>query len=224
VWLQNPKSYIPIDRKKVIADCCALLQPSRELRKKLMEHAKKLLNGDKITREQYIDLTSGLAAKNLLMKKTMGDPDEFTDKTLIEIEEEIKAEAREEGRKEKEPEIERLTDDNKELEQHNKSLKGEVESHKPYKDFFEAQCKKSAKNRTRAFLILAVILIISSIIPQVFSLDWIWRVPLVILSIALTLFTAYFGKGLKTESRRLYKWIYNKKLKELPNGKSAYKQ
>lgn len=93
VWLQSPARVTSINRRKMIADCYAALQPSKSLLKKYRQEIDKLRKEEKITEDEYYMLRQHRAALNLLEDLTLGDPDNFSEKTPEEILEAIKRES-----------------------------------------------------------------------------------------------------------------------------------
>lgn len=85
VWLQSPTKVISLNKRKMIADCYAAVQPSKTLMKKYRNEIDKLREEDKITQDEYYLLRTHRVALNLLEDKTLGDPDNFSDKTPEEI-------------------------------------------------------------------------------------------------------------------------------------------
>jgi hypothetical protein len=92
VWLQSPARVVSINKRKMIADCYAAVQPSKVLMKKYRQEIDKLRNENKINEDEYYLLRAHRTALNLLEEKTLGDPDNFTDKTPEEILEVIRQE------------------------------------------------------------------------------------------------------------------------------------
>lgn len=100
VWLQSPARVTSINRKKMIADCYAAVQPSKIMVKKYRQEIEKLRTEGKIGENEYYLLRTHRAALNLLEEKTLGDPDNFTEKTFEEILELVRQEYQaESGRK-----------------------------------------------------------------------------------------------------------------------------
>ncbi|MDP2966004.1 MAG: OmpH family outer membrane protein [Pelolinea sp.] len=102
MWLNSP---IKIDlqnisKKKLIANCYAALQPTKQLKKLYLVEvekveADKLLSGDEINL-----LKTSNVAEELLQGKTFGDPKKLTSQTPIEIMNEIKTREKTIARKE----------------------------------------------------------------------------------------------------------------------------
>lgn len=97
VWLQSPAKVFSLNEKKIISDCYAALQPNVILIKKFLNEIEKLKSEKKINNDEYYLLRTHRVAMELLGEKTMGDPNNFTDKTPEEIIDEIKEGIRKEG-------------------------------------------------------------------------------------------------------------------------------
>jgi hypothetical protein len=92
VWLQSPARVASINKRKLIAECYAALQPSPTLLRKYLNEVDQLKDSGKINDEEYYLLRTQRSAMNLLNEKTLGDPDNFTYKTPEEILDLIKQE------------------------------------------------------------------------------------------------------------------------------------
>lgn len=90
VWLQSPAKLHKVNEQKIIADCYAALQPSPLLLKRYLDKLEKLKSEGKINYDEYYMLRTHRSAHNLLEEKTMGDPNNFTDRTPQEILNQIK--------------------------------------------------------------------------------------------------------------------------------------
>lgn len=99
VWLQSPTKVLPLNEKKIIADCYAALQPNDTLIKKFLNEVEKLKGEKKISDDEHYLLRTHRVAMELLEEKTMGDSNNFTDKTSEEILEEIREGIKREGEK-----------------------------------------------------------------------------------------------------------------------------
>jgi hypothetical protein len=91
-WLQSPARVTSINRRRMIADCYAAVQPSKVLMKKYLQEIERLKNDQKVTEDEYYLLRTHRTALNLLENLTLGDPDNFSDKTPEEILEAMRAE------------------------------------------------------------------------------------------------------------------------------------
>ncbi|WP_366923196.1 hypothetical protein MFMK1_000051 [Metallumcola ferriviriculae] len=94
LWLQSPSKVEVLNKKKLMAECYAALQPNEILLKKYVKQLDKLYGDALVTNEQYYLLRTYQGAMNLLQDKTMGDIDNFTDKMPLEIYEEMQNQIR----------------------------------------------------------------------------------------------------------------------------------
>ena len=99
IWIYSPTAIEKVNQKKIISDCYAAMQPSRHLRKVFINTVERLLTRGDVSEEEAILLKESRSARNLLQEKTLGDPDLFTDKTPLEILEDIRNQIRMEERK-----------------------------------------------------------------------------------------------------------------------------
>lgn len=90
VWIQSPVKFYNLNEKKFLADCYAALQPNESLLKKYMDQMEKLKNKEEISEEQYYLMKTNRTAMNLLQDLTLGDQNNFTDRTPEEIWEEMR--------------------------------------------------------------------------------------------------------------------------------------
>lgn len=91
LWIQSPSKIDEINKKRLIASCFAATEPTKAMIKKLTETADRLKVEGTITGEDVVLLKQSRVARNLLQEETLGDPNRFTDKTVIEILDEIRA-------------------------------------------------------------------------------------------------------------------------------------
>ncbi len=97
LWLESPIESSGLSAKRMIADCTAALQPDAILLRKLVFEAKKLLDEKKVTPNEFLALRGSRVAYEMLAEKTLCDPDAFTDKTALEVIEDMRREAAEKG-------------------------------------------------------------------------------------------------------------------------------
>lgn len=97
LWLQSPAKIFEINKRKIIADCYAALQPSRKLIQKYVMEIDKWRREDRIDANSYYLLRSDSLAYDLLEEKTFGDDESFNSLTLEEIHREIKVEMQKEA-------------------------------------------------------------------------------------------------------------------------------
>lgn len=89
IWLNSPSKATEIVKKKIIADCYALTQPSSELIKAYLFEVDKLRKNNKISSDEHLLLRTHQGAYKILNSKTYGDAREFTSATPYEILEQI---------------------------------------------------------------------------------------------------------------------------------------
>ncbi|MCX6262890.1 MAG: DUF308 domain-containing protein, partial [Bacteroidia bacterium] len=89
IWLNTPDKAVEIIKKKIIADCYALTQPSAELIKAYLLEVDKLRKSNKISIDEHLLLRTHQGAYKILNSKTYGDAREFTSGTPYEILEQI---------------------------------------------------------------------------------------------------------------------------------------
>ncbi len=94
LWAQSPTLVRTIISKNLIADCYVVLQPDHVLLKKYVERVENLRNQQCITQDEYLLLRSHRLSISLLSDKTLGDVDNFTDRTPEEILEDVMRSAR----------------------------------------------------------------------------------------------------------------------------------
>lgn len=96
VWIQSPARVNEVNEKRMIANCYAALQPSKTMMKQLIDAAERLKHDGTITEQDVTLLKQSRVARNLLQEETLGDPNRFSDKTVTEILDEIRAGIRKE--------------------------------------------------------------------------------------------------------------------------------
>lgn len=85
LWTQAPSNFIAINQKRLIANCYAALQPTKNLLKKYTVAAEKELEKGTITNEEYFLLKESRIARNFLVDETLNDVNRFTEDTIPEI-------------------------------------------------------------------------------------------------------------------------------------------
>lgn len=214
VWLQTPTKVLPLNEKKIIADCYAALQPNDLLIKKYLNELGKLKTEKKINEDEYYLLRTHRVAMDLLEEKTMGDPNNFTDKTSEEILEEIRGKIKaEEGQKYLE-----------EKKNHSETLK-ELDRIKKEKEVIEQNIEKRGEQISTilgriVFGILIFLFILGTIL-QVFPNALGNRVYLRIALLIITLFLGFLSvttgfniKGLRDKIKIYFKSYVIKFIRE----------
>lgn len=215
VWLQSPAKVLSLNEKKIIADCYAALQPNDTLIKKFLSEVEKLRNEKKISDDEYYLLRTHRVAMELLEEKTMGDLNNFTDKTSEEILEEIRKGIKKEGE-------EKYL---KEKEHHNETAI-KLDTTEKEKKGIERNIEKRAEKISAIFgQILFAILLILFIFGTAaqFSHNFLnnhplLRVILIFITVLLGLFSVATGfniKGFKDKiknriKRKIIEWLIGK--------------
>jgi hypothetical protein len=92
LWGQSPSSdfLYSINQKKLISNCYASMQPTKQLLKKFADAAEREYKKGTVNKDEYTLLKVSRMARNLLSEETLNDPDLFTEKTIPEILEEMR--------------------------------------------------------------------------------------------------------------------------------------
>lgn len=206
IWLQSPAKISEVNEKKIIADCYAALRPSDALLRKYLNEIERLKREAKINEEEYYLLRTHRISLNLLEELTLGNPDNFTDRTPEEILDEIRKSIRREEEKKYLEEKESHDGTKAELKQsyvERKSLQRTV-------DQVEVHSRKITKVISAtlgAFLILSAIICVSDSI-----LNWSrgnMKIVLKIGAIGLALLSIVFGFNIKNARAPLDRFINN---------------
>ncbi len=89
IWLRSPISTYNLNKKKLIADAYAAVQPDDSLIQRYISEVEKLKkSGDLSEDEHHLLRTHGVAI-NILTDKTLGDAEKFFDRTSFEVLEDI---------------------------------------------------------------------------------------------------------------------------------------
>jgi hypothetical protein len=99
MWIRSPTKAKNVAEKRLIADCYAATQPTKEMARRLFSAAQRLKSQGEIDQEEVTLLTQSRVARNLLQEETLGDPERFSDRTILDILEELRRGIREEERK-----------------------------------------------------------------------------------------------------------------------------
>jgi len=97
LWLQSPAKIFEINKRKILADCCAALKPDAKLIKKYLSEVEKLRSDEQIDENAYYFLRRDSMVFELLEEKTMGDADSFDSSVLTDIYSEITSEIKQEA-------------------------------------------------------------------------------------------------------------------------------
>ncbi len=95
LWLKKPLSAPDLPRRRLIADYFAALQPNERFWRRYLSEIDKLEKTGQLSQEDYFALRHSLGAKKALMDFTRGEEKVFTQGTVTEILEFVRAEMRE---------------------------------------------------------------------------------------------------------------------------------
>lgn len=97
LWLHEPTKIEQMNEQQIVSHAYLAFQASPALIEKISESVKSLKERGDITDEQCYALMGNQLVRERIAKRTLGDPNAFTDSTPLEILREIQAEARKEG-------------------------------------------------------------------------------------------------------------------------------
>ena len=89
IWLQQPTKMLNLNRKRLIADAYAAIQPDRALIKRYLTEVDALKRKGEISNDEYYLLRSNRVSFNLLSEKTKNDSHNFESRTTREIMDEL---------------------------------------------------------------------------------------------------------------------------------------
>lgn len=72
LWMNKPTYAVKINRKRLIADCLAAIEPSPALMERFLEVVEALKQRRAITEEEYLVVRSDRVGRELLMQRTLG--------------------------------------------------------------------------------------------------------------------------------------------------------
>jgi len=193
LWLQSPAKIFKINRRKIIADCYASLQPDAKLIKKYVMEVDKLKNEDKIDENTYYLLRRDSMALKLLEEKTLGDADSFDSSVLAEIYNEMKSEMQKE--------VSQKYWDEKEEHSNTREKYADLKNnHRQLESSIENRASQIAKTTSNFLLIiiifLSVIGVLVQIIPSLLQKSPQIRVGLIITYFLIGLLNVFYGFNL----------------------------
>ncbi len=121
LWINSHKK-IEFNKEKFIASCYNAIKPSDALKDRLIEIVEQCKDDRAITEESAYHLIESKEVERMLVDKTLGDPNLFTSKTVLEIEKELNEKIKAPFKKE----IEKLNKTNKNNKHTINNLKNEV--------------------------------------------------------------------------------------------------
>ena len=98
VWLNTPVAVMKVNEKRLIANCYAALQPSKDMIRMLVEKAEKMNDEGEIRDEDVALLKISRVARNILQKNTLGDLERFDNVNISAIVRQTRLDIRNEER------------------------------------------------------------------------------------------------------------------------------
>jgi hypothetical protein len=91
VWLKKPQAAPSLPRRQILADCFAALEPGGRVWDRYLEEINRLGSRGRASENDLMLLRYSTEAQRSLMDRTMGDPDQVTAETVVEILDKVKA-------------------------------------------------------------------------------------------------------------------------------------
>lgn len=170
VWMQSPAKWIKINEKKMLADCMAAIQPDDLFVKKMVEEARKLKNSGKVSEDEFLAVSRSYFVHDMLMKKTLGDPEAVNGSSIEEVLKKIRADAA------YLPEQQLLAEKTKNDELETRLKDYERESIEKYTKANVAIRKFTGYLFNLLFVISLVLLVASIVIPFLSNISIFWKV------------------------------------------------
>jgi hypothetical protein len=206
IWLDSPNVATSINKRKLIANCYAALNPSVELIKRFVEIVDDLRRRDKITEDEYLLIRRDRIGRDLLVEKTYGEPNRLTPGLAASM----VAEAKERMRQEQHDELvrqQRLTSDlTQELTALRARETGRIRRRQMRADRFAEVVSWVVVALVGVFCVLSII--VASYSPHWLP-DWL-RYILLGLATLFGVGGALFGINVKDSRQVLRRWVSRK--------------
>ena len=98
LWLKQPIDASELPSKQLLANCYAALTPRRELWRRYVDEADRLLERGAVSEEDHTVLKFSLEASALLQEHTMGSPERVSENMVLEILSQVKTKMGSEAR------------------------------------------------------------------------------------------------------------------------------
>ncbi|TRZ53401.1 hypothetical protein D4S03_01845 [bacterium] len=217
LWGQSSSIAInSINQKKLISNCFAAMQPTKQLLKKYIEAAEREYQKGTVTEDEYTLLKVSRMARNLLAEETLNDPDLFTERTIPEILNDIRDNIRVEEEAKFKKDREEFESRDKQRKETLDFVNQELSTTKGDKERLlnnvENVAEKISGGIARFMFIvlafLAIIAVVFQFLPSIFGNNIIVRWVLGIAALAFTLaslFTGFNITGAKDSIKRKIK-------------------
>lgn len=213
LWLFSPVKSTKMIEDKIIADCYAALKPDEILLKKFTNEVDKLKSTGNISADDSYILKSHPVAWKLLEEKTMGDVNNFHDRTVEEILEEIKNEYLKKEREEIEEDKKEINETKEELNNYRQKFKtAESRKEKIVGRVTDILYKISLTCTITIFIVSLVVQLFGDMLTFSTMSKVILLIPIIIFGV-LSILTGWNIKGfrfiLKDFIKRVVENIYN---------------
>ena len=89
VWLNTPKEMVEYKKKQLLSDCYSVLKPNKKVLQKYIKSLENARMEEAIDEDKYLFLRSHPLVKDALMNVTHGDYSRFSDRTYMDVYDEI---------------------------------------------------------------------------------------------------------------------------------------
>jgi hypothetical protein len=189
--MQSPAKWIKLNEKKLLADCIAALQPDDSFVKKMVEEAKKLKESSKVSSDEFLAVSRSYLIQEMLMKETLGDPDEVSGDNIEEVLKKIRADAA------YIPEQQLQAEKVKNQEIETQLLNYERDSIEKRVRLMQAIRRIVTYIMNIVFVSCMILLTVSIVIPFLGNVSLIWKIASAISAIFFGIFSVGYGANLK---------------------------
>ena len=207
-WLKSPLGAPELPMAEVIAFSYAALQPSKQLLEKYIGEIDKLEKQGNFTARNHQLLRYSLLAQEELMNLTLGEDDEFTDRTVAELLDRVTAEI-------KKGENEKYQAEQAAHHQTQQRLAVEQAEKRRVQEQLYWRCQKKA---TSCAWVVSVILGVLLSIGLFVSIGLTKSIPVIdssigVLSLAVLIFMTLASLFFGTHVKKIHSWVQSKCLK-----------
>lgn len=89
VWLNTPREMVEYKKKQLLSDCYSVLKPNKKVLQKYIKSLENARMEEAIDEDKYLFLRSHPLVKDALMNVTHGDYSRFSDRTYMDVYDEI---------------------------------------------------------------------------------------------------------------------------------------
>ena len=145
LWYQNPVRYDKIKENQILASCYASVQLTTVAINKFLKEAENLKEKKQITKGDYILLKDNAVIEDMLSDKIIGNIDNITEDTTMELIEQYKKEIRREPEQELLKKEEEIKQKNKKIEEITKEKEQQEKRGNSIEDVLRNELKRLAR-------------------------------------------------------------------------------